>query len=291
MDNRPATSANPGRRAFTLIELLIVLAIMAAVAAMALPRLRAAVGRSQLQLSAQQMAKHLTSARLFAIEHGVIYEVQRDATGQRYVVRPQSAANPLSVNTAASGAAVNGLAAGSNIGSGISRGSSRGASAALQASSLARQPELIDGELLKGIQFIEPMSLIGGSLDGESAATINTQSQLGRRLASRQSQPAKGQPASGQTGLAGLHSSGLDSWTRVARFFPDGRADSASVMLYSDDGHRIELTVRRLTGGVQVGFVERQPLNQSEALDPSQTDSTRAATSSQVRPSLSAASR
>ena len=60
----------PGRRAYTLLELLIVLAIVLAVVSLSWPALQRPVAKSQLQSAAKQLRVALTRARLEAIESG-----------------------------------------------------------------------------------------------------------------------------------------------------------------------------------------------------------------------------
>lgn len=246
----PALHRNPWRRAFTLLELLVVLAILAMFAALAIPRLRTVVGRSQLQLAAQQLVQDLTLARLYAIEHGVTYVVQRDAQGLRYVVRPQFMPQSAAIGPTAS------------VGSRHTLPSpSRSRTDTGTAAVFSRRPPVIEHEFDRGIAFQQ----IGmsSSDQADSGLRVDTESsQLGRKLAAGQTRnvfaESRGQRLGEAGNVASTGATPSNSWTRVARFFPDGRAEASSIMLHSKDGYRMELTVRRLTGGVQIGGVERQ---------------------------------
>lgn len=76
------------RTAYTLIEMLIVLAVVAALAAMTWPAARRMLGRSGLREAAKQVRTALVRARLDAIETGVPHRFRYRAGTGRYEVVP-----------------------------------------------------------------------------------------------------------------------------------------------------------------------------------------------------------
>jgi prepilin-type N-terminal cleavage/methylation domain-containing protein len=71
--------------AFTLIELLIVLSLMAILAGLALPKVDATV-YGQLESAAQTLASDLAYARSLAVTHNSKYRVTFDLRANRYVL-------------------------------------------------------------------------------------------------------------------------------------------------------------------------------------------------------------
>jgi len=62
--------SRPSRAAFTLLELLIVLAVLAGLAALSWPAVRGLLAKSELQSAAKQVRAALAKARLDAMESG-----------------------------------------------------------------------------------------------------------------------------------------------------------------------------------------------------------------------------
>lgn len=76
------------RTAYTLIEMLIVLAVFASLAAMIWPAARRMLGRSELREAAKQVRTALVRARLDAIETGVPHRFRYQVGTGRYEVAP-----------------------------------------------------------------------------------------------------------------------------------------------------------------------------------------------------------
>lgn len=85
--SRPRTRAG-GRRAFTLIEVLCVLGVLAAVTALVAPRLAASLGRGRLETQARTAVALCRKARALATAEGRSYSVIVDETlGEMRLVR------------------------------------------------------------------------------------------------------------------------------------------------------------------------------------------------------------
>jgi len=81
-------SPTPIRTAFTLLEMLIVLAVFAALATLTWPAVRRMLGRSELREAAKQVRSALARARLDAIETGVPHRFRYRAGTGEYEVAP-----------------------------------------------------------------------------------------------------------------------------------------------------------------------------------------------------------
>lgn len=77
--------ANRSSRGFTLIELVVILAIMLAVAAFTLPEFFAIINRSKLEGTARQTATLMRAARLEAIKQSCYGVVMIDTANERVV--------------------------------------------------------------------------------------------------------------------------------------------------------------------------------------------------------------
>jgi prepilin-type N-terminal cleavage/methylation domain-containing protein len=179
------------RRGYTLMELLIVVAVLATVVSLAVPSLRKLSQRGQLQDAARQLRGQLLAARLQAIE---------SASSTLFYYQPNTGAYMVT-------------------GAGEMPG---------DADSLTGgQPGLRGGEaaaeqtLPSDVRFLAP-------------ATITAR-------------PAAGTAPRSDAG---------GGWSEPLIFYPNGRALNARIRLASDR-YWIEVTVRGLTGTVQLSPVQR----------------------------------
>lgn len=78
----------PPRRAYTLLEMLIVLALLAVLAGLSWPAVRGMLGKSQLRGAAKQVRVALARTRLKAIETGVPQRFSYTAGTARFEVGP-----------------------------------------------------------------------------------------------------------------------------------------------------------------------------------------------------------
>jgi len=79
------------RRGYTLLEMLVVVAILAILVTLALPAMRRWLGRSELQSAAKQLAGELARARLEAIESGRPQKFRFQPGARRFEIVPKPA--------------------------------------------------------------------------------------------------------------------------------------------------------------------------------------------------------
>jgi prepilin-type N-terminal cleavage/methylation domain-containing protein len=90
MQRRRLNMVHPGgtRTAFSLVELLIVLAVMVVVAAMAMPNMLESMREGEVYKAAELVRETLAEARKFAIDSGIDYQFRYEVNGQSFVVIP-----------------------------------------------------------------------------------------------------------------------------------------------------------------------------------------------------------
>ncbi|MGH7200286.1 MAG: prepilin-type N-terminal cleavage/methylation domain-containing protein [Planctomycetaceae bacterium] len=76
------------RRGFTLLEMLLVLAVLVLIAAIAWPSMQNIYRDLQLKESVGEVRTELASTRLHAVESGLAYQFRYEPDGRRYVVVP-----------------------------------------------------------------------------------------------------------------------------------------------------------------------------------------------------------
>jgi prepilin-type N-terminal cleavage/methylation domain-containing protein len=95
----PSGSSSLARGGYSLMEMLIVLAIMAAMAAFALPSLRGPLDKSRLRSGARQVRAALAKTRSLAIREGSSLVFQFEAGGRRWTIE-RKGTSPLLLQSA-----------------------------------------------------------------------------------------------------------------------------------------------------------------------------------------------
>ncbi len=243
---------------FTLVELLVVMALLAMLAGLTIPRFHKSLGRSQLRQAAQQLARDLATARLLAIDHGCTYVVRHEPIGPRYYVGPRHIGPPatsLGGSTSRDGstppAATRPDANNEQVTPEDSRGVHNVTPAPQDRFPRDRvRDEQFDAELPTGVVF---------SVANPTVLEPGSEPNIGPNPGP----PTRSSPAPNRLwndGIAvvpGQQVVDNSTWPESLVFYPDGRAESSTVTLQSDNGYRVHLTVRGLTGGVQVSPLER----------------------------------
>jgi prepilin-type N-terminal cleavage/methylation domain-containing protein len=189
------------RRAYTLVELLIVLAVLTTVIGLAVPSLRKLSERGYLQDAARQLRGQLLSARLQAIE---------SASNKFFFYQPDSGV--YLVTGPDDAPSLDSSAGEFLVGDDVSE---------VDAASGRRAAESAEQVLPSDVRFLAP---------GEPAVRV----------------------AATELPIGG----GEGQWSEPLIFYPNGRALNTRIRLASDR-YCIELTVRGLTGTVQLSPVQR----------------------------------
>lgn len=110
---RHASTTRSRSRGHTLLELVVVLTIISAAAAVAMPRLSAASTRHRLDLASRRVTADLRLAARHAKASQTPWVVEFEPATLRYWVRPQGGAPVLSVDLREDPYRLSGIAAGS----------------------------------------------------------------------------------------------------------------------------------------------------------------------------------
>lgn len=235
----------PGPRGFTLLELMLVLGIVAAIAAMAWPSFHTALLSRRLTGEAEEVRNRLRDARREALRSGLAYRFDVDpATGDFRVV-PDS--TPLREDSATTEAAP------------------------LEEVEEKDKPEpvMAEGSLLTGHRFVlgaKFTSFLAGDADSEepkpeSAAKPSSEDAAASESPAGAPKAAKAVNADGEPVAGGTSA----NWRTVAKFFPDGSAEGKPFALADAEGKYVELRLRKLTGEVAVSGLNDPPETAEDA--------------------------
>lgn len=204
------------RNGFTLLELLLVLGLLVALAGISWPALRGPAASARLRDAGRQLRAHWAEARLDAMEQGTTFAWRYAPAGSRYTRMPY-AAPPW-------------LAAGDD-----------GADLRSNQSPRAEASVAVVESLPETISFAEPDridSLYDTSLDsGADQAVVDTQL-LDESIS-----------LEGNLGE-------VTDWSDPILFFPDGTTSDSVVVLQDEDGRTLHVALRGITGTASLGVVQ-----------------------------------
>jgi prepilin-type N-terminal cleavage/methylation domain-containing protein len=227
LNHREASGGSPNRPAYTLLELVIVLSILASLAAITWPRLSPLLRRSSQRDAALQLTADLADAREQAIRSGEVRELYVYPGTGRYSIGPVAA----EVDNPAAHADRRSNPSGQNAASTLSE----------SGSELREWQDASTRELPDGVIF--PRNDSPFDEDPESAGFLAAG--LSATSATEDVGPDLSMDWSGDGVLA-------------AQFFPDGRSTDTVVELTRPETRELlVLRLRGLTGGVTIGAVER----------------------------------
>lgn len=210
-------TARHRRSAFTLLELLLALALLVAVAAITWPALERPLASQRLRRAAEQVRTQWIKARTKAINTGETFAFRYQPDSAHFRVESQSQEASLLEAAAAN--------MGPQAGAGGSAGGgTQSASASSTASMPAMPAEPVELELPDGVKFA------GGDVTEDQ----------------RSAEFANQERSRGSVDL---------SWSQPIFFYPDGTATQARVALAGQRERAIVIELRSLTGSVRIGEI------------------------------------
>ncbi len=223
------------RGGFTLLETVLALALLAAVAALVWPALRSPLAGQSLEAAADQVRTAWSRARVRAMTTGVAHVFYAVPQQAAYRIEPLAGGqgDPAAKGFGGGGSALGGRPSGSGLVP--QRGSALSAAPAGEDNRLAASPATLDPAM--------PLYL-------ESQLPAEVVFSLVQSAGGEQPQPANVDALAGQPVGSGIF------------FWPDGTTSTAQVVLQHHQGMAIVLELRGLTGVCTVSEV----LSQQESL-------------------------
>jgi len=283
-DPQPAVGRNRKavtREAYTLVEIVVVLAIMATLAAVSWPLVMRPYQRSHVQRAAVRFCEALADARTHALREGKTYEVRWQLGGGQFQVRPRQKTISFATERSLSEDPALPVPPDRN-GSPSAMLAERpapelGGEAAAVADPIGDAWQ-IDERMEDGIIFQDPHAAEFARLppaEGNSA-TDPSPPNRGTRAAQAAAEPglASGVAPSVEAATLGEGTSAAapGNWSEPLVFFADGTTRNARIMLNGTDGYEATVIVRGLTGRALVGAVRAVAFPWADDVSQEETD-------------------
>ncbi len=217
------------QRGYTLLEMLIVVALIAVLVALAFPAMRGSLAKRQLRDAASQLRIELAKARLKAIDSGTVGMFRYQPGTGRFIRASQA----------------------------IPAGDDAFASPLDEEVAVDSPPEREqERKLAHGVRFVdaewEPLPHERAMVvHPAEPATFTVSSEASATSASPLDAQADG-PLIGQR-----------EWSKPIFFYPTGRTSSARLRLLDRHNNYVDVTLRGLTGSVKIGQLQRpRPLEE-----------------------------
>jgi prepilin-type N-terminal cleavage/methylation domain-containing protein len=228
--NLPRRDRHPGpsSRGFTLLEVILVLALLVAITMVAGTNLRGGFRQQRLRKAAEQVRVEWARARVQAIKTGRVQVFHHALQGNRFFSMPQASLDDPPVEVY--GTPTSGLPQPTGQPAGFANPINPQLSTDLSS---VRQQELPQGVLFLAVDV---------RFDQRSAIQLNQAAD----------------PNSLTQVMSGFDrtSTPVEQWGMPIYFFPDGTSSTAQLVLLNDRNEAITLYLRGLTGLARVGSVQ-----------------------------------
>jgi prepilin-type N-terminal cleavage/methylation domain-containing protein len=214
------------RPAFTLIETLLTLCVLAILAALAWPAMERPLAGHRLQKAADMVRAEWTTARVDALESGQSYRFLYLPGGNRYrVERSDDSDSNGSGN--------------SQQGSTTQQNSSTQQNSTSSSMGIASPEAQREATLPDGVTFQLDQTAVTPDDDGNPSQSGNTSS-------------SSNPPAASSSGSTSANDAG---WSDPLWFNPDGTTSTARLVLKNTYNYTVQLSLRGFTGVASVGSV------------------------------------
>jgi prepilin-type N-terminal cleavage/methylation domain-containing protein len=237
------------RRGFTLLELILVLALMVAIVSLAGTNLRSGFRHQRLRKAAEQVRTEWARARIEAIKRGRVHVFYHTQQGNQYVTMPQASLDDLPPE----------WIGGTNPSMGTSLAGSRsptGSTSFAGGAGSLRQPSAGFGTLNDPWQ----QELLGQVRQRELPTGVwflGADVQFDQRSMIQLNQTSDPTAFGQSTAGFGPDLTNAEQWGMPIFFFPDGTTSTAQLVLMNDHQEAMRIYLRGLTGLVRVGGLER----------------------------------
>lgn len=210
-----ADSRGSGRTAFTLVEILLAVAVLAVLAALVAPSAIRRLGDAQMQSSADEVCRLLSEARIMAMETGDPVEFRYEPGGYRFLVTLNKQSEDRTLKGTSMVSTSDSITAQANqLPSGITS----------QTMNVWTNTRAMSASLGKGISFITEQTTIMGEPFAEGLPSIQLQE------------------LSNAEELSGV------GWSTPIVFRPDGTTSDQELVIADTIGRTIRVKIRGLTG-------------------------------------------
>ena len=230
------------RRGFSLVELLIVLAILAAVAGLVLPTMRGPLDKSRLTGAAKELQASLAKARSLAIRQGAPVYFRYEIDGDRYFIQraPGMISQMITVledssqaTTTASGLSIQSAEASSQSGDAPMEGNATMAGELLaEGQPVATALILREGKLPTGVTFAQPFLDVPDMDQLQSMTATNASGAVSTTVAAGGAEPLP---------------TGLRRWSDPICFQPSGRTQDVTIRVNGQRDFVVDVKLRGFT--------------------------------------------